>query len=80
MWMGPVPSGFGVHLVYVGKRIDARLPALEEIRDKVASEWSAQRCRESNEAIYRKWREGYKVTIEAQALQPEPGPGGVASR
>ena len=32
-WMGPVESGFGLHLVFIQQREDGRAPDLEEVRD-----------------------------------------------
>ena len=63
-WQGPVRSGFGVHLVFVSKRVDGGLPPLEEVRSAVARDWSATRREESNEALFEKWRSEYTITIE----------------
>lgn len=62
-WQGPVSSGFGVHLVYISERIDGRLPALDEVRDAVVLDWSTVKRKESNEALYKKWRDKYTVTV-----------------
>ena len=37
-WQGPIPSGFGMHLVLVTAWTDGRLPALAEVRDAVRRE------------------------------------------
>ena len=63
-WHGPVKSGYGLHLVKVDQRIDGQLPDLDEAREQVLRDWSAQKRIESNEAIYQKWKEGYTITIE----------------
>jgi len=34
-WSDPIPSAFGVHLVWVHERVPARLPALAEVRGPV---------------------------------------------
>jgi hypothetical protein len=39
-WSGPVPSSYGLHLVRVTERREGRNPALSEVRDAVAREWS----------------------------------------
>ena len=41
-WSGPLRSGYGLHLVRVTDQVLARLPELEEIRDRVLSEYLAQ--------------------------------------
>lgn len=50
VWSGPIPSGYGVHLVRVTEREEARLPELSEIRDKVALEWKQTQARDLAEA------------------------------
>jgi len=63
-WLGPVQSGFGLHLVYVDERIDAEIPELEAIRDVVAREWREERRQEVNAAFYEGLRGRYSVVIE----------------
>ncbi len=36
-WTGPLTSSFGLHIVYVSKREAGRMPALNEVRDAVAT-------------------------------------------
>ena len=40
-WSGPVDTAFGSHLVRVTELREGRLPPLEEIRDRVESDWRA---------------------------------------
>jgi len=40
---------------------------LEEVRERVQSEWLVQRRREANESVYRRFRERYEVVIEEVA-------------
>jgi hypothetical protein len=63
-WQGPVPSGFGLHLVVVAERIDGTLPSLDEVRDQVAREWGWARQQEVNERLYQGFRDQYVVTVE----------------
>lgn len=49
-WSGPVPSAFGLHLVFVHERAAARLPALAEVRDAVLDDFAAERARRRLEA------------------------------
>jgi hypothetical protein len=67
-WQGPVESGYGVHLVLVSQRAEARLPALAEVRDAVRREWENAHRLEANERFYRELLKHYTVTIES----PEP--------
>jgi hypothetical protein len=69
-WSGPFRSDFGLHVVRLRGRSDARLPPYEEIAPRVAEEYAAQRRREANERAYRQMRARYDVVIE----QPEDAP------
>ena len=40
-WQGPLPSGYGVHLVRVEARTPSSLPPFDVVREDVAREWSA---------------------------------------
>ncbi len=51
IWTGPVESGFGLHLVRVSERQDLRIPAFEEVVERVSSEFEYARKREANEAV-----------------------------
>lgn len=63
-WQGPVESGYGVHLVFVGDRTDGGAPALGDVRDAVYREWANAKRLDANEAFYRSLRKKYSVTIE----------------
>ena len=66
-WMGPYRSDFGLHVVKLRSRSDARLPPYDEIASRVAEEFGAQRRREANEAAYRRMRAHYNVVVETPA-------------
>jgi peptidyl-prolyl cis-trans isomerase C len=63
-WLGPVPSGFGLHLVIVDERIDAVLPQLDVVRDAVVREWREEQRQSVNEVFYETLRTRYNVVIE----------------
>jgi hypothetical protein len=66
-WVGPIKSGYGVHLVLVHERTEGRVPELAEIRDVVKREWYGDRRAASKEDFYRGLREPYEVIIEMPA-------------
>jgi len=66
-WTGPFRSDFGLHVVRLRSRSEARLPPYEEIAERVAEEFGAQRRREANEQAYREMRSRYDVVIEQPA-------------
>ena len=63
-WTGPVASGFGLHLVFVEKRIEGRAAKLDDVRDAVARDWGAAKRREAREGFYRALRNKYVITVE----------------
>ena len=71
-WTGPFYSPYGGHLLKVSERVEARLPALADIRVLVKREYLAQRRKEQKNLAYQKLREGYQVTIEP--LKSAQGP------
>lgn len=67
-WSGPVPSSYGVHLVRVRERREARPPDLGAVRAAVRRDWmAAERARLDREAMARV-RAGYVVR-----MADEPG-------
>jgi len=68
-WLGPVESGFGVHLVFLSERTKGRLPALADVRDAVRREWDNARRLEANEKFYQDLLKHYTVTIEQPAAK-----------
>jgi hypothetical protein len=63
-WEGPVASGYGLHLVRIERRLEARMPLLEEIRGKVRDELMSRRRKQANEAMVARLRSKYRVVIE----------------
>ena len=63
-WTGPNQSGFGLHLVFVRKRVGGRPADLKDVREMVKRDWMAERQRELKDAAYAKLRERYHVTVE----------------
>ena len=66
-WQGPLPSGYGQHLVLVKRLEDAYLPSFEEVRTRVREEYFSYRRREIDKTFYDQLRSGYEIVIE------EPG-------
>lgn len=76
-WLGPVVSGYGLHLVYVDDRQDARLPEFGEVRAAVERDFMADRTRTLKEKLFESLRERYTITYEdGVTLADERGPEG----
>lgn len=62
-WHGPVPSGFGWHLVRLRTREEGALPPLSEIRSQVEDDWRGATIATRTEAAYRLLRDAYRVEV-----------------
>ena len=49
-WLGPVSSGYGRHLVRLIARTESAVPDLEDIRDKVVTDWRRRKAEDLSEA------------------------------
>ena len=63
-WVGPVRSGFGLHLVRVTERIPGYLPSLAQARKAVSREWESDRRKAALESNYADLRKAYRIVIE----------------
>jgi hydrogenase/urease accessory protein HupE len=52
-WTGPVPSGFGVHVVFIRDRVDGRAARLDEVRQEVERDLLTERRKERLDRMYR---------------------------
>jgi parvulin-like peptidyl-prolyl isomerase len=70
-WVGPVHSGFGVHLVRISERKPGYLPALEESRKAVTREWENDQREAAAANNYARLRKDYDVVIEGESAGAE---------
>lgn len=70
-WVGPIQSGYGLHLVLVTDRIAGRLPELEEVRETVEWEWNSVHKKMVRENIYKNLREKYTIEFEEPATSAD---------
>ena len=78
-WEGPVESGYGWHLVFVGTVIPGRIPAFEEIEPDVKTAWLAEQKQQAWQKAYSEMRAKYTVLLPAPpskeaAQAPTPPP------
>lgn len=77
-WQGPVASGYGFHLVRISEKIDARMPELASVIEKVRTDFMFEQRQKTNKEIYDKFKERYEIVIEdmpkqssmAEAIRP----------
>jgi parvulin-like peptidyl-prolyl isomerase len=65
-WHGPVLSGYGVHLVYIHHREEARPAILEDVKDRVLAAWQDMKRKELSEKYLSGLLERYEVSIESE--------------
>ncbi len=63
-WSGPVPSGFGLHLVRVRKVTAPGAPELAQVRQAVENDWRAESREMRESAAYQVLLDSYDITIE----------------
>ncbi len=65
-WIGPVPSGFGVHLLRIRERKPGYLPSLDEARKAVTREWENDQRETALASNYARLLKDYEVVIEGE--------------
>ncbi len=68
-WQGPVLSGYGLHLVFLGKRVEDRIPDWTEVRDRLAMDYNRTRSDRARDALYEGLLQKYEVVID-EAVVP----------
>jgi hypothetical protein len=63
-WQGPITSEYGVHLIYIHSRTEARLPPLAEIRERVVREWRTTKQHDANEIFYQSMQQRYEIVLD----------------
>ncbi|MCZ8137540.1 MAG: peptidylprolyl isomerase [Porphyrobacter sp.] len=62
-WHGPIPSGFGWHIVRVTGR-DSSEPDFEALRPRIANDWRSAQIATREERAYAILRSAYRVDID----------------
>jgi len=68
-WLGPVRSGYGLHLLHIDNKIAASQPELATVRDKVRNEWMDKQRRKVDKAFYTSLRQRYEIIVEDDNLK-----------
>ncbi len=62
-WVGPVESGFGLHLIRVESRQGRKVPPLAEVRDEVRIAWIEERRAVALREQLAELRRGYRIEV-----------------
>ncbi|MFM9047976.1 MAG: peptidyl-prolyl cis-trans isomerase [Cyanobium sp.] len=60
-WVGPIPSGFGAHLVRIQAVTPGAVPPLAEVREAVELDWRVEERRKERDRTYRQWLGKYHI-------------------
>jgi len=63
-WQGPIQSGYGLHLVRISEKIEARMPELAVVIEKVRTDLMFEHRQKMNKEIYEKFQERYEIVVE----------------
>lgn len=63
-WMGPVVSGFGLHLVRIDQRVQPPPPRLADVRQRLENDWRSDAIRNAQDAHLQQLLDSYAVEIK----------------
>ena len=66
-WQGPVPSGYGHHLVYLYGVQDAEPIPFNESRDRVLQDWQRDRTEQAETALLQELKRRYEIIYTKEA-------------
>ena len=70
-WQGPIESGYGLHLVRINKKVEARLPGIATVINKVRTDWMFEQRQMINKEVYERFLKRYEVVVEDFPERPE---------
>lgn len=72
VWAGPLKSAYGVHLVMVTEREEAKPRSFEEVRSFLLDDWRRQKASDAAANYIQKLRVKYGVAVDDHAAQYDP--------
>ena len=70
-WIGPLKSGYGLHLVKIDRYIPSATPELAQVHDAVRREWLNNRRASALDQFYQQRLQNYSVKIDRPEKTPE---------
>ncbi len=71
-WIGPLPSGFGYHLVYITKITEPQLPNFNIKKKDVLRDFEYEKQVEVNEQIYKELKKKYNIDLDIKSEDFDP--------
>lgn len=71
-WTGPIESGYGWHLIFIESITPSRIPAFDEVKSEVRTQWETQQRAEFKEEAFRVMREKYQVILPDDLSETAP--------
>ena len=62
-WMGPLVSGFGLHLVRIDQRVQPPPPRLADVRQRLENDWRSSAIRKAQDAHLQQLLDSYDMEI-----------------
>ncbi len=72
VWVGPIDSGFGTHLVFITNKEVPRKPEFESVRNEIERDFAYEKEKLVNQAIYDQMKKGYRIVIDIEASEELP--------
>jgi len=77
-WQGPVVSGYGLHVVHVGQRVEGRVREYEVVRDRLVEHYNRVRRDRASDALYESLAARYEIVIDGETVPDLPNVGAAA--
>lgn len=71
-WVGPIPSGFGFHLVFITNKVAPQIPAYEMVKKEVLRNYEYDNQIETNELIYKELKKRYDIQFDIKSKDFDP--------
>ena len=74
-WVGPIESGFGLHLVRIDEKVNSQKASLEEVRVSVLRDWTYEERKKLNDAFVDNLLKQYEIVVSntSKTLLAEKG-------
>lgn len=63
-WTGPIKSGFGLHLVYIDRKMPRHVATLDELESEIKLSYRTEAQKKARDAFYAELRNQFELIIE----------------